>query len=165
MHRSQCFCHFFKMHPGSRCSVRAFSTACDSASLTSFVSKWREGFQFYLQLGKQKSCKGLSQASRASVWIKLFCFWRKRKRETVRCYDATARSFVAKVRGEVSSHFDEVAIECHNMSTINPALVTSDGPGNFFLNFAQNFLHICCSFVGYTVPSDQARFTTPIKRT
>jgi hypothetical protein len=28
------------------------------------------------------------------------------------CYDATARSFVARVRGEVFAHFPAVAVEC-----------------------------------------------------
>jgi hypothetical protein len=31
--------------------------------------------------------------------------WWKRKCETVRCRDATASSFVTKVRGEVFAHF------------------------------------------------------------
>jgi hypothetical protein len=48
MHRSQCFCHF-KNASWKSCSVRVFSTACDSASITSTVSKWQ-----YLQTSKQR---------------------------------------------------------------------------------------------------------------
>jgi hypothetical protein len=60
MHRSQRFCHFLNVSWKS-CFVRVFSTACDSASITSVVSKWRpisfifNRYQFYLQSGKQKS--------------------------------------------------------------------------------------------------------------
>jgi hypothetical protein len=38
----------------------------------------------------------------------------KRKCETERCHDATASSFVAKVLGEILSHFHSVALECHS---------------------------------------------------
>jgi hypothetical protein len=38
----------------------------------------------------------------------------KKKYETVCCHDATASSFVAKVRGEVFSHFHADAIKGHN---------------------------------------------------
>jgi hypothetical protein len=33
---------------------------------------------------------------------------------TVRCHDATARSFVAKGRGEVFAHFRAVAVKRHS---------------------------------------------------
>jgi hypothetical protein len=39
--------------------------------------------------------------------------WR-RKCGTVRCYDATASSFVAKVQGEVFSHFHTFTVEDHS---------------------------------------------------
>jgi hypothetical protein len=37
--------------------------------------------------------------------------WRERKCETVRCYDATASTLSPKVRGEVFSHLNEVAVK------------------------------------------------------
>jgi hypothetical protein len=37
--------------------------------------------------------------------------WQERKCETVRCRDATASSFVAKVRGEVFAHFYAFSIK------------------------------------------------------
>jgi hypothetical protein len=40
MHRSQRFCHFLDVSWKS-CSVRVFIIACDSASITSIMSKWR----------------------------------------------------------------------------------------------------------------------------
>jgi hypothetical protein len=33
----------------------------------------------------------------------------------LRCSDATASSFVAKVRGEVFAHFHTVAVKCHSI--------------------------------------------------
>jgi hypothetical protein len=38
----------------------------------------------------------------------------KRKCETVRCCDATASSFVTKVRGEVFAHFHTPAVKSYN---------------------------------------------------
>jgi hypothetical protein len=40
--------------------------------------------------------------------------WWKKKCEKVRRHDATASSFVAKVRGEVFAHFHAVAVKLHN---------------------------------------------------
>jgi hypothetical protein len=40
--------------------------------------------------------------------------WWKWKRETVRCPEATASSFVTKVQGEVFTHFHTVAVKCHS---------------------------------------------------
>jgi hypothetical protein len=37
--------------------------------------------------------------------------WLRRKCETVRCCDATASSFVAKIRGENFAHFQAVAVK------------------------------------------------------
>jgi hypothetical protein len=34
--------------------------------------------------------------------------------EAVHCSDATARSFVAKVLGQVFAHFHAVAVKCHS---------------------------------------------------
>jgi hypothetical protein len=41
------------------CSVRVFSTACDSASITSIVSKWRAAFPFYLQSEKERKLESV----------------------------------------------------------------------------------------------------------
>jgi hypothetical protein len=67
-------------------------------------------FQFYLHSGKQKSRVGGGWQS--------FCFcskipWWKRKCETVRCRDATASSFIPKVRGKVFAHFHAVDAKCN----------------------------------------------------
>jgi hypothetical protein len=64
-------------------------------------------FQFYLQSGKQMV------ADRHVVFCQKFpC--EKRMCETVRCRDATASSFVAKVRGEVFAHFHAFAVKLHS---------------------------------------------------
>jgi hypothetical protein len=55
MHRSQRFHYFI-----ASCSVKMFSTACDSALITSSVSKWRP-FSF--------TFKGPSQASRVGIVV------------------------------------------------------------------------------------------------
>jgi hypothetical protein len=39
MHCCYCFCHYV-LASWKLCSVRVFSTACDSATITSVVSKW-----------------------------------------------------------------------------------------------------------------------------
>jgi hypothetical protein len=44
---------FFLNASYKSCSVRVFSTACDSASITSFVSKWRP-FSFIFTQGNRK---------------------------------------------------------------------------------------------------------------
>jgi hypothetical protein len=74
--------------------VRLFITACDSASITSIVSEWRPssfGMLFMLKIRR----------------------W-KRKCETLRCRDATASSFVVKVRDKVFTHFHAVAVKRHS---------------------------------------------------
>jgi hypothetical protein len=62
-------------------------------------------FQFYLQSGKQRKVEWVGDDSR--FWLKIL--WCKRKYEMVRCRDATAISFVPKVRSEVFEHFHAVA--------------------------------------------------------
>jgi hypothetical protein len=88
-----------------------FSTACDSASITSTVSKWRP-FSFMFNRGNRKvwfvRCHEIYV-----VFGKKIPWW-KRKCETVRCRDATASSFVAKVRSEVFAHFNAVAEKLQN---------------------------------------------------
>jgi hypothetical protein len=47
--------------------------------------------------------------------------WRGKKCASVRCCDATASYFVAKVRGEVFAHFNAVAVERNSsMRTVWP---------------------------------------------
>jgi hypothetical protein len=88
------------------CSVRMCSTPCDCASITTVESKWRT--QFYLQSGKQKSKLGGGRQP--------CCFWSKipseKGSERLRCHDATASSFVTKVRGEAFVHFHTVTVIC-----------------------------------------------------
>jgi hypothetical protein len=50
---------------------------------------------------------GGGQQSR-SFWSKIL--WRKRKSEKVRCYESTANSCVAQVRGEILAYFQAVAV-------------------------------------------------------
>jgi hypothetical protein len=69
-------------------------------------------FRFYLQSGKQIKIGFVGDDSHV-VFLKKNP-WLKRKCETVRCRDATASSFVAKVRGEVFAHFHAVAVKRHN---------------------------------------------------
>jgi hypothetical protein len=89
--------------------VRVFIIVWHCTLVTSVVSKWRH-FSFYLQSGKQKSRVGegrhVSFGKKKSL-VKKTC-------EVVRCRDATASSFVAKVRGEVFAHFHVFAIERHS---------------------------------------------------
>jgi hypothetical protein len=74
--------------------VRVFSTTCNSASITSSVSKWRP-----FNRGNRKVTGG--QVRRVG-WVE--------NDSHVCCHDATAGSFVAKFRSEVFAHFHAVAI-------------------------------------------------------
>jgi hypothetical protein len=60
------------------------------------------------QSGKQRNVGWVGEDSHVGIP------WWKRKHETVRCRDATASSFVAKVRGEVFAHFQAVAVKPHS---------------------------------------------------
>jgi hypothetical protein len=67
-------------------------------------------FHFYLQSGKQRKVTGGHVRGVGWVGDESCCFlskipWWKGKCETVRCCDATASSFVAKVQVEVLAHF------------------------------------------------------------
>jgi hypothetical protein len=44
----------------------------------------------------------------------VFCQKFLGEKGSVRCHDATGSSFVAKVPGEVFTHFHEVAVKCHS---------------------------------------------------
>jgi hypothetical protein len=89
------------MYPGSRV---LFSTAFDSASVTSFVSKWLP-FSFILNRGNRKMSRGPSQAGDGSHVVFGKTFTGEKGRGTVRCRDATTSFFVSQVRGEVFAHF------------------------------------------------------------
>jgi hypothetical protein len=56
MYRYQRFCHFLNASWKS-CSVRVFSIACDSATITSIVSKWRP-FNFIFNRRNRESRMG-----------------------------------------------------------------------------------------------------------
>jgi hypothetical protein len=84
-----------------KCILEAF----DSTSITSTVSKWRP-FSFIL-----------SRRNRKVWWVgnDSHVFGKKnsrseRKSETARSRDTTASSFVAKVQGEIFSHFHAIAV-------------------------------------------------------
>jgi hypothetical protein len=53
MHHCQHFCHFFLNASWQPCSVRVFSTAYDSTSITSIVSKWQP-FSFIFNRGNRE---------------------------------------------------------------------------------------------------------------
>jgi hypothetical protein len=60
--------------PWKSCSVRVLSTACDSALITSIVSKWRP--LVLSSIGAtEKSPREASQASRVSGGRQPCCFW------------------------------------------------------------------------------------------
>jgi hypothetical protein len=89
--------------------VRLFSTASDSVSITSVVSKY--GLSVLRSVRKQRTLGRVGDGSHVGSVKKSLV---KRKRETVRCRDATASSFVAKGRGEVFAYFHAVTVEVHS---------------------------------------------------
>jgi hypothetical protein len=80
--------------------VRVFSTACNSASMTTTVSKWQP-FSFIFNRENREKFAGVQV--RQEGWVRddsHIVFgkkipWWKRKCETVCCHDATASSLVA----------------------------------------------------------------------
>jgi hypothetical protein len=89
--------------------VKVLSTAHDSASITSILSKWRSNQGNRNVIGdhiRWKECQS------CYFWSKIP--WWKRRCETVHCRDATASSFVAKVQGKVFTHFHAVTVKCHS---------------------------------------------------
>jgi hypothetical protein len=68
------------------CSVRVFSTICNSASITSNVWKWQPSFQFYFQSGKQRTVGWMAEDSHV-VFDKKFPG--EKGHETVCSRDAT----------------------------------------------------------------------------
>jgi hypothetical protein len=72
-------------------------------------------FQFHLQSGKQKKWGGWGTTD-VLIFVKNSLV--KRKYEPAYCHDATASSFVTKVRDEVFAHFHTVAVK-HNSSMWN----------------------------------------------
>jgi hypothetical protein len=87
--------------------VRVFITACDSASIISTVSKWRP-FSFIFNRRNRIKVRLVGDDSHVVFFLS------KRECETVRCRDATARSFVAKIRGEVFAYFHAFAMKRHS---------------------------------------------------
>jgi hypothetical protein len=67
-------------------------------------------FQFYLQSGKQRNV-GWAGDNSYNVFGKRFR-GKKGSVRRVRCRDANASSFVAKVRGEIFANFHADAMEC-----------------------------------------------------
>jgi hypothetical protein len=96
------------------CSVREFSTACGSASIALIVSN---GCSF--SRGNKKSA-GV-QVKRVG-WVgdnsQVVCGQtfpgEIKKCDPVRCRDATANIFVGRLRGEVFTNFDAVAVKRHS---------------------------------------------------
>jgi hypothetical protein len=103
MQGSQFFCHFLNASQKS-CSVMVFSTACDSASVTSVVSIWQE---------TRKVARGhASRVGHVVFWSGRK--WWQRKCETVHCHDAAASSFVTRIQGKVFAHFHSFAVKRHS---------------------------------------------------
>jgi hypothetical protein len=93
-------------------------------------------------VGKQQSC---------CFWSKIL--WWKRNCETVRCHNATAISFIAKLWGEIFTHIHAFAIkhhsimqdwlfESHDEFFVNNSLEVKENDGHA-LDFA---LHLSCLF-------------------
>jgi hypothetical protein len=75
------------------------------------VSKWRPfSFIFYQEIREKY---GGWETTAMLFLVKKFP-GEKKKYETVRCRVATASSFVARLRGEVFAHFDELSIKRHS---------------------------------------------------
>jgi hypothetical protein len=70
--------------------------------------------QFYVQSGKYRKVETIVKL----FFVKKFRY-EKRKCETVHCHNARARSFAAKVRGEVFAYFHAVAVKCLNIIGID----------------------------------------------
>jgi hypothetical protein len=92
-----------------------FSTACESALITSIASKWRP-FSFIFNQGNREK----SQGAKSGEWemtVILFLFKNsmvERKCEKV-CYrEETVNSFVAKFQVKVFAHFHAVAVKHHS---------------------------------------------------
>jgi hypothetical protein len=88
-----------------------FSTAHDSTSIISTVSKWWT-FSFIFNQGNGMTVM-LFLVKNSQV--------KKRKREMVHCCDY----FVVKVQSKVFAHFHTLATKCHN-SMLNDYLVCQD---------------------------------------
>jgi hypothetical protein len=115
MHHPKCLCHFLSVS-WNLCSVRVFSTDCDSASITPV-----EPFSFIFNQGNRESRVGGGRQS-CCFWSEVP--WWERKCEMMRFHDATATPFVAKVQIKVL-HLYTVTIKRH--SSIHNWL--SDLPG------------------------------------
>jgi hypothetical protein len=107
-HRSQSFCHFLNASWKSW-SVREFSTACDSASINSIVSK-RRPFNFIFNRGTEKV--GWEGGDIHVVFDQISLG--KRTCERIRCRVATGSTSVVKVRREVFTHLHAVSVKCHS---------------------------------------------------
>jgi hypothetical protein len=85
------------------CSVRVFSTSCDSALTTSIVSKWQV-FSFIFSRGNRKV-----------GWVgdEIHVFGKKKFPDETEVWDG-AILFVAKVWGEVFTHFHAVTVKRHS---------------------------------------------------
>jgi hypothetical protein len=88
---------------------------------------------------------GLSGKSRVGGRWQSCCFWSKipwlkRKSETDRCRDATASSFVIKVRGEVFAHIHAVVVKRHS-SMRNCLACQDEFIVNNLLNVTENDEH------------------------
>jgi hypothetical protein len=99
------------------------------------------------------------------VWSKI-PGW-KRKFETVLCRNATASSFVAKLRGELFAHFHAVSDSPSTAHTFFPKCLS-----NHCQDLHRTFSEICttfnatrCSFVGLIAKWHQTSYTTLNKRT
>jgi hypothetical protein len=93
------FCRFLNA------SVRVFSTACDSASITQLFPSNCRPFSFIFNRGNRKV---------GWVLFPSYIRWWKRKCEKVRFCYATTNFFIAKVRAEVFVHFHAVAVKRHS---------------------------------------------------
>jgi hypothetical protein len=116
MLHSQHFCHFLNASWKS-CSVIVFSTACNSASITSVVSK-RRPFSFIFNQGNRKVARG--QVRRVG-WVRddtHVIFGQKfpgEKGSVRRCVVVMQQLVLLSPKfGAKSAHFQALAVKCHS---------------------------------------------------
>jgi hypothetical protein len=92
------------------CSMSVLSTTCDSTLIISTVQNG--GLLFLSSIGETEKFRVSGEGQSCCFWSQIL--WWKRQCEMVRCRDATARTFVAKVRGEVFVYFHAVTVKRHS---------------------------------------------------
>jgi hypothetical protein len=133
------------------CSVKVFSTACGSASVTWVVPKWLP-FSFIFSQGNRK-VGWVGDVSHVAFGLK---FPGEKRIETVHCYYWTDSYFVMKVLAEVFTHFHTVVVKCHDSMWNWPfGLQGEPSPccqnAEHALDIAHQLSHVFCSWWVWTL--------------